>query len=79
MSPSVFRERGFRFFFFSREEQRTHIHVQCAQGEAKFWIEPSIGLAMSKGLSPADLRMVEQIIKEHQDEIRTAWRRHFTG
>jgi hypothetical protein len=63
MSPSVSRERGFRFFFLSRDEQRIHIHVQCAQGEAKFWIEPSIGLAMSKRLSPADLRVVERIIK----------------
>ena len=40
MSPTVFREGPFRFFFFSREEQRLHIHVQSADGEAKFWVEP---------------------------------------
>jgi hypothetical protein len=39
MSPAVFREGPFRFFFFSREEDRLHIH-QSAEGEAKFWVEP---------------------------------------
>ncbi|MBM3299898.1 MAG: DUF4160 domain-containing protein [Deltaproteobacteria bacterium] len=64
MSPTVFRVRGFRFMFFSREEQRMHIHVQGACGEAKFWLEPSITLARSTGLSAADLRVVQEIIKE---------------
>ena len=36
MSPTVFREKGYRFFFFSREEPRVHVHVICADGEAKF-------------------------------------------
>jgi hypothetical protein len=41
MSPTIFREAGFRFYFFSREEPRMHVHVQCADGEAKFWLEPA--------------------------------------
>jgi hypothetical protein len=34
MSPTVFRDGPFRFFFFSREEERLHIHVQSPDGEA---------------------------------------------
>ncbi|MFH1116650.1 MAG: DUF4160 domain-containing protein [Pseudomonadota bacterium] len=79
MSPTIFRERGFRFLFFSREEPRIHVHVQCAEGEAKFWIEPAVTPAKSQGLSAVDLRVVEDIIKEHEDEIRTAWQTHFGG
>jgi len=45
MSPTVFREEGYRFFFFSREEQRVRVHVLSADGEAKFWLEPEIELA----------------------------------
>ncbi len=45
MSPTVFREEGYRFFFFSREKPRMHVHVVSADGEAKFWIEPEIDLA----------------------------------
>ena len=47
MSPTIFRYCPFRFFFFSREEDRLHVHVQSADGEAKFWIEPVIELARS--------------------------------
>ena len=45
MSPTVFREGGIRVSFFSREETRMHVHVQSAEAEAKFWIEPEIELA----------------------------------
>jgi hypothetical protein len=47
MSPTVFREDGFRFFVFSREEERLHVHVYCADGEAKFWLAPRIDLAQN--------------------------------
>ncbi|HYR28699.1 MAG TPA: DUF4160 domain-containing protein, partial [Thermoanaerobaculia bacterium] len=50
MSPTIFREGPYRFFFFSREESRMHVHVFSADGEAKFWLEPAIELAESKGL-----------------------------
>jgi hypothetical protein len=43
MSPTVFKEAGYRFFFFSREEER--MHVLSGDGEAKFWLEPEIELA----------------------------------
>ncbi len=44
MTLTVFYEKGYRFFFFFREEQRMHVHVYCAEGEAKFWLEPKIEL-----------------------------------
>jgi len=77
VSPTIFRERGFRFFFFSREETRMHVHVYCGNGEAKFWMDPGIELAQNYGLTPSDLRVVKGLIKEHEDEIRRAWEEHF--
>jgi hypothetical protein len=77
LSPTVFRDGPFRFFFFSREESRLHIHVQSADGEAKFWIEPEIELARNHDLSEQDLRRALELIVEHEQEIRDAWRSHF--
>lgn len=77
MSPTVFRERGFRFFFFSREEPRIHVHVMSERGEAKYWLEPQVELAKNHQLSRSDLREIEQIIEAHLHELRTAWRTHF--
>ena len=69
------RVRGYRFFFFSREEDRVHIHVTCTTGEAKFWLEPEIELARNYNLSRLQLKEVEEIIEEHHDEFRSAWDR----
>ena len=77
MSPTVFREEGYRFFFFSREEQRIHVHVLSADGEAKFWLEPEIELAKNHRLSRKQLKHIETIIEAHFDELIGAWRQHF--
>ena len=77
MSPTVFRHKGYRFYFFSREEPRMHIHVRSAEGEAKFWIDPSIELATCAGLTPKALATIEGLIRDHYDVIREAWNEHF--
>jgi hypothetical protein len=79
MSPTVFRQSGFRFYFFSREEPRIHIHVSGQAGEAKFWIEPQIELAQNHGLSNTELNLVRKLIEEHENDIRNAWSQHFGG
>ena len=79
MSPTIFRDGGFRFYFFSREEARMHVHVQCPDGEAKFWLEPTIALAHNYGLSGRQVRAAQQLVEAHADEIRTASRKHFSG
>jgi hypothetical protein len=77
VSPTIFREGGFRFFFFSREEPRRHVHVTCSTGEAKFWLEPSIELAQNHGLDPRQIRAALALIQSHEAQIRDAWKRHF--
>ena len=79
VSPTIFRERGFRFYFFSREELRMHVHVQAQRGEAKFWLEPRLELAQNYGLTTRDVRLAHSLIKEHENEIRNAWHKHFGG
>ena len=79
MSPTVFREGEFRFFFFSREESRRHIHVSHPDGEAKFWLEPTIELARNIGLSSAKMKEAERLIKPRKKEITDAWNNHFGG
>jgi hypothetical protein len=77
MSPTVFKEEGYRFFFFSREEPRMHVHIYCGDGEAKFWLEPQIELARNYNLSRQQLKIIEKIIEERQNEIRNAWTKYF--
>jgi hypothetical protein len=79
MSPTVFRHGPYRFFFFSREESRIHVHVSSAEGEAKFWLTPDVSLADQSGLSQKQINELAKIVEEHRDEITAAWQRHFQG
>ena len=77
MSPTIFRDGSFRFYFFSREEPRMHIHVGSPDGEAKFWIEPTIEMAESYGIPTRELTNIREMVESHEQVIRAAWRRHF--
>ncbi len=79
MSPTVLRVRGFRFYFFSREEPRAHVHVWHADGEAKFWIEPTVELFANYGLKSQQVTEAQKLVEEHIDAIRGAWAKHFPG
>ncbi|MBI4165935.1 MAG: DUF4160 domain-containing protein [Acidobacteria bacterium] len=77
MSPTIFSHGGFRFYFFSREETRMHVHVYRPGGEAKFWMDPEIELAQNYALMKRQLNSAYRLIMEHEDEIRAAWKAHF--
>lgn len=77
MSPTIFKIKGFRFFFFSREETRKHVHVMGGKGEAKYWLEPTVSLKDYTGLSKVDLNRIQKIVEERKDEIIKAWKKHF--
>ena len=79
MSPTIFKWKGYRFYFFSREEPRMHVHVVCADGEAKFWLEPDVELAKRHHLTTKQVSEVMAVAKERKHEICNAWRRYFPG
>ncbi|MGE5342495.1 MAG: DUF4160 domain-containing protein [Candidatus Omnitrophota bacterium] len=79
MSPTVFKYKGYRFFFFSREEERVHIHVECSNGEAKFWLLPQVELVQAYGVSNKEIREMQEQIEENKDAITDAWNKHFRG
>ncbi len=78
-SSTGLRLAGFRFCFFSREEPRAHVHVQHADGEAKFWVKPRVELCANYGLTSHELAEAQRLVEEHLDEISRAWARHFSG
>ncbi|OGW72203.1 MAG: hypothetical protein A2Y02_01685 [Omnitrophica bacterium GWA2_52_12] len=79
MSPTVFRYKSYRFFFFSREESRLHVHITGPDGEAKFWVEPVVALAHFYGFDVRQLKELQTIVETHQNEIKKAWKKHFAS
>ena len=78
MSPTIYRQGSYRFYFNSNEELRMHVHVKGQEGRAKFWLEPIIALAEYRGFKTHELKEIEQIVVEHQKEFQNAWKKHLS-
>lgn len=79
MSPTVFKEGVYRFHFFSKEEKRVHVHVISPEGEAKFWIEPTVSLVHYSGFSEKQLNSLQKTVERRKNEIIKKWKEHFKG
>ena len=78
--PTVFRQDGFRFFFYSNEgdpREPVHVHVRKAGGEAKLWLSPEVSVAASVGFEARTLRRLAEIATARRTEIEEAWHDHF--
>ena len=76
MSPTVFREGPYRFFFNSREEDRMHVHIRSGDGDAKIWLEPRIEIAENHGLSERELTKLVRILEKRHGEVEERWNEH---
>lgn len=79
MSPTVFREGPFGFYFLSREGSRIHVHARTSDGEARFRLESEIELTTSTGMPRRQIESALTLVREHEYEIRSAWKTHFGG
>lgn len=78
--PVVFRYKSFRFFFYSNEgnpREAMHIHVRNGEGEAKFWLMPTVYLADSDGFDARTLRDLRTVVAANKDLIERTWNEHF--
>ena len=75
--PTILRHGRWRFFFYSNEgSEPAHVHVEAADGTAKFWLTP-VALVGSSGLRSGDLRFVERFVRQNRDYLMEAWNEHF--
>jgi hypothetical protein len=78
--PTVFRHKGFRFFFYSNEgepREPAHIHVEKDGIDAKFWLWPVVLLEYNDGFNARTLRELAEIIERRREEIARAWDEFF--
>ncbi len=74
--PTVHRFGPYRFFFYSHENQMTneppHIHVQSAQGYAKFWLDP-VRLHEHQAYTPREIERVRRIVEANRGILMRRW------
>ena len=76
--PTIFVQGQYRFYFFSREESRRHVHVSQSDGEVKVWLEPEISVAKVINLSEKEVNKILEIVKSRKEEIDEFWKKHFS-
>ncbi len=60
--PTVFRIDGYRFFFYSLENNEPpHIHIEAGENVAKYWLHP-VQLAMSDGFRSRELTKLRLLV-----------------
>lgn len=78
--PELFRFFGFLFYFYSREHEPIHVHVEGAGGLAIFDYNAqsdSFELRVMKNIKSNDLKRINAVIDENKDIIVKRWNEHF--
>lgn len=76
--PTILRTEGFRFFFFSNENNEPpHVHIEHGDKGAKYWLDP-VELASNQGFRAHELRRVRALVIQYRTTLREAWHDHFS-
>jgi len=75
--PTVLRVGSYRFFFFAGDRKEPpHIHVERDENIAKFWLDP-VRLADSGGFSRKDIREIQKLVTQNEDNLLRCWNEFF--
>jgi len=76
LSPTILRERGFRFFFYSNEGiEPPHVHVVKCGCEAKIWLKPAVSVAENYGFSRKELNTILEIVEKNFEKFLEEYRK----
>ena len=76
--PEIFRFYGFSFFFYSREHEPIHVHVEGNDGYAVYDLDNgSFVLREKQNIKSNDQKKIEAVIEENKDIIIKRWKEHF--
>ena len=78
--PTVFRENGIRYFFYSNEgdpREALHIHAIRGECECKIMIDPSPRIVRNYVFRAAELRDIVSVVHSRRALIERAWHDHF--
>ena len=76
--PEIFRFFGFSFFFYSREHEPIHVHVEGNGGYAIFdLIDNQFVLREKVRIKASDFKKIKSVIDENVDIIIKRWNEYF--
>jgi len=73
--PTLLRTGPYTFFIVLRDcSEPRHVHVRGGgRGEAKYWLDPAVELAASRGYTGRELVRIERDIRGHSGALARRW------
>jgi hypothetical protein len=75
--PTVLKLFGMRFYYWAREHEPIHVHVEKGDAEARFDLEPEIELTSNIGFKPHELAIAEEVIRDNREYMIEHWNLFF--
>jgi len=76
--PTIFNQKGYRFFFFSNEHVTIHIHIEKEKKTAKFEIDPVL-LIKSRIFNASEIKEIRNLVEENNELIKDKWNEYFSN
>lgn len=76
--PTILRNKGFRFFFYTNDHSPPHIHIEKDKNTAKFSLEP-VELLKSKGFNAHEINSIRKLVIEYKELFKSKWNEHFNN
>ncbi|MBI1338397.1 MAG: DUF4160 domain-containing protein [Phycisphaera sp.] len=54
------------------------MHVRCDDDEVKYWLNP-VMMSYNVGYNSRELRVIERLVIEHQDQLLAEWHEFFNN
>ena len=75
--PTYLRIKGFRFFFYSNENNEpVHVHITKGEGYGKVWLEP-VSVDHLIKFTRAEKKEIMEIIGKNADNFKNKWNEYF--
>ncbi|PJF39105.1 MAG: hypothetical protein CUN54_09445 [Phototrophicales bacterium] len=75
MSPTVLRDKGYRFVIYTHDHEPAHVHVMKAENEAVVDIRPDVSLRNNYGFKSREIKDILQITEDNVEYLRDEWDR----
>ena len=74
--PTIFKENGYRFFFFSDEYSPQHIHIEKGDSYARIEIE-TLKVTNNYNLNSKELKKLVSLVLANKNKLKEAWDDYF--
>jgi hypothetical protein len=76
--PTIHRQNGFRFYFYSHEpNEPPHVHVDKDEATIKIWLG-SLEYVKSRGFRAHEISDIIAMVSEHHAMFTEKWHEHFS-